>query len=57
MMMSSVFDFDRPPDMAWCPGCGNYDIIKSVKSAFDDLNIPRERIVMVSGIGQAAKMP
>ncbi len=56
-MMSSIFDFDQPPDMAWCPGCGNYDIIKSVKSAFDDLNIPRERIVMVSGIGQAAKMP
>jgi 2-oxoglutarate/2-oxoacid ferredoxin oxidoreductase subunit beta len=57
MTMDSVFDFDRPPDMAWCPGCGNYDIIKAVKSALDDMDIPRERIVMVSGIGQAAKMP
>ena len=55
--MSSVFDFEQPPDLAWCPGCGNYDIIKSVKGALDELDIPRERIVMVSGIGQAAKMP
>jgi len=55
--MSSVFDFEQPPDLAWCPGCGNYDIIKSVKAALDELDIPRERIVMVSGIGQAAKMP
>ncbi len=55
--MNSVYDFDRPPDIAWCPGCGNYDIIRAVKGALDDLNIPRERMVMVSGIGQAAKMP
>ncbi|HPG50935.1 MAG TPA: thiamine pyrophosphate-dependent enzyme [Spirochaetota bacterium] len=55
--MSSVFDFEQPPDLAWCPGCGNYDIIKSVKAALDELDIPRERIVMVSGIGQAAKLP
>ncbi len=55
--MKSVYDFEEPVDIAWCPGCGNFSIIKSLKGALDDLNIGRETLVMVSGIGQAAKMP
>lgn len=55
--MKSVYDFDEPVDIAWCPGCGNFSIIKSLKGALDDLNIDRQTLVMVSGIGQAAKMP
>ena len=44
-------------DMAWCPGCGNFSILDTLKSALAELEIPPEELVMVSGIGQAAKIP
>ncbi len=52
-----MYDFEVEHDVAWCPGCGDYDILKAVKGALDALHIPRETLVMVSGIGQAAKTP
>jgi len=44
-------------DVAWCPGCGNFNILKIVKEAIYDLKIKPENLVLVSGIGQAAKTP
>jgi 2-oxoglutarate ferredoxin oxidoreductase subunit beta len=44
-------------DMAWCPGCGNFGIHTAMKKAFEELELKPESTVMVSGIGQAAKMP
>jgi 2-oxoglutarate ferredoxin oxidoreductase subunit beta len=44
-------------DMAWCPGCGNFGILSTLKNALVDLEIGPEKLVMVSGIGQAAKIP
>ena len=44
-------------DIAWCPGCGDFSILKIVKNALAELDIPPEKLVTVSGIGQAAKMP
>jgi 2-oxoglutarate ferredoxin oxidoreductase subunit beta len=44
-------------DIAWCPGCGNFPILDVLKQALAELEIPPERLVMVSGIGQAAKAP
>lgn len=55
--MGNEFDFDRPLDIAWCPGCGDFAIRKSLLSALSELNLPRNKTVLVSGIGQAAKMP
>jgi 2-oxoglutarate ferredoxin oxidoreductase subunit beta len=55
--MNTNFDFDHDIDVAWCPGCGNFSILKSLKKALERLQIPREKLVMVSGIGQAAKAP
>lgn len=51
--------FDMPPhtDVAWCPGCGNHMLLTAVKEALDDLGIDPRQLVMVSGIGQAAKAP
>ncbi|MEW6378552.1 MAG: 2-oxoacid:ferredoxin oxidoreductase subunit beta [bacterium] len=42
---------------AWCPGCGNFGILNAVKKALLDLQLPPEKILMVSGIGQASKLP
>jgi len=44
-------------DAAWCPGCGNFTIWDILKEALEELDIAPERLVLVSGIGQAAKMP
>jgi 2-oxoglutarate ferredoxin oxidoreductase subunit beta len=44
-------------DIAWCPGCGNFPILKIVKEALADLEVEPSNLVFVSGIGQAAKIP
>ncbi len=49
--------FFREVDPAWCPGCGNFPLRKALTDTLDSLEIPRELLVMVTGIGQAAKMP
>jgi 2-oxoglutarate ferredoxin oxidoreductase subunit beta len=56
-MAKNVFDFEVKPDIAWCPGCGDYSIRKALLSALEELGLERKSLVMVSGIGQAAKMP
>ena len=55
--MKTAYDFDLPTETAWCPGCGNYSIVRIVKEALHELAVPPERLVVVSGIGQAAKTP
>ncbi len=42
-------------DMAWCPGCGNFKILDSLKLALADLDIDPTNLVVASGIGQAPK--
>ncbi|UCG57438.1 MAG: hypothetical protein JSU70_21545 [Phycisphaerales bacterium] len=44
-------------DIAWCPGCGNFPILKALKQALAELDIDPSGLVLVSGIGQAAKIP
>lgn len=44
-------------DIAWCPGCGNFGIHATLKEALVELKINPQQLVMVSGIGQAAKLP
>jgi 2-oxoglutarate/2-oxoacid ferredoxin oxidoreductase subunit beta len=55
--MPDQFDFNYLPDIAWCPGCGNFNILKALKAALVELSISPETLVLVSGIGQAAKTP
>lgn len=44
-------------EVRWCPGCGDYAIIKAVRSALAEIGTPRDRTVFVSGIGCAARFP
>jgi len=44
-------------DIAWCPGCGNYQIRSALMLALAELNLKPQETVIVSGIGQAAKTP
>jgi 2-oxoglutarate ferredoxin oxidoreductase subunit beta len=51
------YEFDYELDIAWCPGCGNFQIRNSIVDALRDLEIDPTQLVLSSGIGQAAKMP
>ncbi len=42
---------------AWCPGCGNFGILNAFKAAVVELGIEPHQFIMVSGIGQAGKLP
>jgi 2-oxoglutarate ferredoxin oxidoreductase subunit beta len=42
---------------AWCPGCGNFPILKTFKDTMVELGLEPHQIIVVSGIGQAAKLP
>jgi 2-oxoglutarate ferredoxin oxidoreductase subunit beta len=55
-MEPDIFDMGEI-DIAWCPGCGNFAILKALKAALFELEITPQNLVMVSGIGQAAKIP
>ncbi len=55
-MDANVYDMGEI-DMAWCPGCGNFGILEILKQALAELEIEPTRLVLVSGIGQAAKIP
>ena len=55
-MSTNAYDLDNI-DIAWCPGCGNFPILKALKQALTDIGIDPINLVLVSGIGQAAKIP
>src|SRR5690348_18512001 len=53
----TVKDFKSDQEVRWCPGCGDYAILATVQSFMPELNVPRENIVFISGIGCAARFP
>lgn len=56
--MDNLFDLEEKNiDLAWCPGCGNFEILQALKRTLTELEIKPESLVVVSGIGQAAKTP
>jgi len=42
---------------AWCPGCGDFGILRALNRALIEMEIEPYRVLMVSGIGQAGKLP
>ena len=50
-------DFQTDQDVRWCPGCGDYSILAQVQKVLPTLGIPREDIVVVSGIGCSSRFP
>lgn len=50
-------DFASDQEVRWCPGCGDYAILKSVQRVMPELGVPKENIVFVSGIGCASRFP
>jgi len=50
-------DFQTDQEVRWCPGCGDYAILSAVQSVFPELGIPKEKFVVVSGIGCSSRFP
>jgi 2-oxoglutarate ferredoxin oxidoreductase subunit beta len=50
-------DFASDQEVRWCPGCGDYAILKTIQKLMPDLNRPRENQVFVSGIGCSSRFP
>ena len=50
-------DFQTDQEVRWCPGCGDYSILAQVQKVMPTLGIPRENIVIVSGIGCSSRFP
>jgi 2-oxoglutarate ferredoxin oxidoreductase subunit beta len=50
-------DFASDQNIRWCPGCGDYSILKQVRSLLPELGVPRENIVFISGIGCSSRYP
>jgi len=50
-------DYASDQEVRWCPGCGDYAILRAVQKALADIGAAREKTVFVSGIGCAARFP
>jgi 2-oxoglutarate/2-oxoacid ferredoxin oxidoreductase subunit beta len=50
-------DFKSDQEVRWCPGCGDYAILAAFQSFLPELEIPRENLVIVSGIGCSSRLP
>jgi 2-oxoglutarate ferredoxin oxidoreductase subunit beta len=50
-------DWQSDQEVRWCPGCGDYTILAAVQNFMADLDVKREEVVFVSGIGCASRFP
>ena len=50
-------DFTSDQTVRWCPGCGDYSILAQVQKIMPELNVPKEKIVFISGIGCSSRFP
>jgi 2-oxoglutarate ferredoxin oxidoreductase subunit beta len=50
-------DLVTDQDVRWCPGCGDYSILKQVQTVLPELGLKREEIVFISGIGCSSRFP
>ena len=50
-------DFVSDQEVRWCPGCGDYAILAQVQRVMPELNVPRENVVFISGIGCSSRFP
>src|SRR5215470_11594799 len=50
-------DFKSDQEVRWCPGCGDYAILAAFQAFLPELGIPRENLVIISGIGCSSRLP
>lgn len=50
-------DFTSDQEVRWCPGCGDYAILRAMQKALPELDVKKEDVVFVSGIGCSSRFP
>ncbi len=50
-------DYATDQEVRWCPGCGDYAILKTIQKMMPELDVPKENSVFVSGIGCSSRFP
>ena len=50
-------DFATDQEVRWCPGCGDYSILAQVQKIMPTIGVPKENIVIISGIGCSSRFP
>ncbi len=50
-------DFQSDQEVRWCPGCGDFTILSSVQTFMASMGVPKENIVIISGIGCSSRFP
>jgi 2-oxoglutarate ferredoxin oxidoreductase subunit beta len=53
----TLADFEGPVSPDWCPGCGDFGVLKALKEALVALKIPGHDVLVVSGIGCSSNLP
>lgn len=53
----TVKDYTSETDVTWCPGCGDFGVLRGVQMALADLNIPLHEVAVISGIGCSSNFP
>ncbi|MCF8366820.1 MAG: 2-oxoacid:ferredoxin oxidoreductase subunit beta [Bacteroidales bacterium] len=50
-------DFKSDQEVRWCAGCGDHAVLNAVHKSMADLNLPKEKYVVISGIGCSSRFP
>src|SRR5437870_9748519 len=50
-------DFEGPVSPDWCPGCGDFGVLKALKEALLELHIAGHEVLVISGIGCSSNLP
>ena len=50
-------DFSSDQEVRWCPGCGDYSILKQVQTLLEQSGKKKEEVVFISGIGCSSRFP
>ena len=50
-------DYASSQEVKWCPGCGDYAVLNSVKKTLSELSIKKEDAAFISGIGCSSRFP
>jgi 2-oxoglutarate ferredoxin oxidoreductase subunit beta len=50
-------DFKSDQEVRWCPGCGDYAILAAFQAFLPELEVPRENVAVISGIGCSSRLP
>lgn len=54
---TTLKDWETDQEVRWCPGCGDYAILKAMQRTLPELDVPFDNFVFISGIGCSSRFP